>query len=147
MWSKFLKKPKFVQSSWCEVCKINCNSSDVYTKHILGKKHLKNLEKLAEPKRDTSASVSTAEQATTNPVIGPMEKPDAGKDKSTGSADPGIDLGSKKQKMVEGGAAAGAVRTCTICNVLCNSQTVFNMHLSGSKHSAMVKKLGEPAAP
>lgn len=156
IWSKAPKKPKFVQSAWCEVCKINCNSSDVFTKHILGKKHLKNLEKLAEPKKDTSTSASTAAQVTTNPIIGPMERLDASKGKSTAAVEPGKrpaqlqtqqkDLDIKKQKIVEGGAAAGAVRACTICNVVCNSQTVFNIHLSGQKHASMVKKLGESTA-
>lgn len=156
IWSKVPKKPKFVQSAWCEVCKINCNSSDVFTKHILGKKHLKNLEKLAEPKKDTSTSASTAAQVTTNPIIGPTERLDASKGKSTAWVEPGKrpaqlqtqqkDLDIKKQKIVEGGAAAGAVRACTICNVVCNSQTVFNIHLSGQKHAAMVKKLGESTA-
>ena len=30
--------------------------------------------------------------------------------------------------------------TCSICNVVCNCETVFNYHLAGQKHAAMVKK-------
>ena len=39
---------------------------------------------------------------------------------------------------MECGAAANAVRTCSICNVVSNTETVFN--LAGQKHAAMVKK-------
>lgn len=30
-----------------------------------------------------------------------------------------------------------------MCNVVCNSQTVFSSHLAGKKHAAMVKKKAE----
>ena len=77
-----------------------------------------------------------------------MENPDANKGKSVAqnsvkvaeSQAPKEDLETKRRKVLEGGAAAGAVRTCTICNVVCNSQTVFGSHLAGQKHAAMVKK-------
>jgi hypothetical protein len=146
---KWPKKNKNVQSAWCEVCKINCNSTDIYIKHLSGKKHQKNLEKLSKSKNDVSSPASNAPLASTNPVIGPIENPEANKGKSVVQnsgkkiAEPHAseeDLETKKRKMLEVGAVAGAVRTCTICNVVCNSQTVFNSHLLGQKHAAMVKK-------
>ncbi|KAG2679386.1 hypothetical protein I3843_11G049000 [Carya illinoinensis] len=148
IWKNTLKKNKVVQSAWCEVCKINCNSTDIYTKHLLGKKHQKNLEKLSKSNNDTTALTSNATPASTNPVIGPMENPEASKGNSVvpnsrkkvaRSLAP-EELEMKKLKILQGGAAAGAVRTCSICNVVCNSQTVFNSHLAGQKHAAMVKK-------
>lgn len=83
-----------------------------------------------------------------------MERPEDGsKGRASAAVEPGTrttqlqaqeeSLDLKKQKIVEGGTAAGAVRACTICNVVCNSQTVFIYHLSGQKHAQMVKKLGE----
>lgn len=57
------------------------------------------------------------------------------------------DLETKKQKVMEGGAAATAIRVCVICNVVCNSQTVFNYHLTGQKHATMVKKLANGRIP
>lgn len=143
------KKNKYVQSAWCEVCKINCNSSDIYIKHISGKKHQKNLEKLSKSKNDAGAPAPNAPLASTKPVIGPIENPEANKGKSVvqnsgekvaESQASSEDLETKKRKILGGGAAAEAIRTCAICNVVCNSQTVFNSHLAGQKHATMVKQ-------
>ncbi|XP_020581434.1 zinc finger protein 346-like isoform X2 [Phalaenopsis equestris] len=51
-----------------------------------------------------------------------------------------LDLEEKKQKVIEGGVSADAVRVCTVCNVVCNSAKVFAAHLSGEKHA--LKALG-----
>ncbi|GMI76791.1 hypothetical protein HRI_001348400 [Hibiscus trionum] len=140
-WNKGKKTAKIVQSSWCDVCQINCNSNDAYAQHLSGKKHLKNVENLEKSKDGT--------QAGTNMMIKPVENPAA--NGSHGvinvqypvAAQPEAskeDLETKKRKVMEGGAAAAAVRVCTICNVVCNSQKVFEFHLTGQKHAAMVKK-------
>lgn len=181
-------KIKVAQSAWCEVCKINCNSRDMYIAHLAGKKHLKNMEKLSKPKIHEVISATTAEElskpkihevigattaeelskpkihevisATTGnapqhaaiPMIGPQEKPDANKPKPMKAPKKTkpkkaleMDIEAKKRKVVEGGAAEGDVRLCSLCNVVCNSQTVFNDHLTGHKHAAMVKKAGSSA--
>lgn len=148
-WTRGAKKPKVVQSAWCEVCKINCNSNDVYVKHLQGKKHQKNLENLDKAKNGTSAPASLPAPAATKPIIGPTEKPMGNKSngvdvqKSQQRAATEEDLETKKRKVVESGAVARAVRVCTICNVVCNSETVFTYHLAGQKHAAMVKKQAE----
>lgn len=145
-WTRGAKKPKVVQSAWCEVCKINCNSNDVYVKHLQGKKHQKNLENLDKAKNSTSAPASLPAPAATKPIIGPTEKPVANNSngvdvqKLQKRAATEEDLETKKRKVVESGAVAQAVRVCTICNVVCNSETVFTYHLAGQKHAAMVKK-------
>lgn len=141
------KKNKVVQFAWCEVCKISCNSNEIYAKHLSGKKHLKNVEKVEKGKSD--AGGSNAPQAATVPVIGPMENPasnnpssdDIQKTQKSSTQTP-EDLETKKRKIVESGTAADSVRTCTICNVVCNSQTVFDSHLAGQKHASMMKKQG-----
>ncbi|KAG0487555.1 hypothetical protein HPP92_009650 [Vanilla planifolia] len=51
-----------------------------------------------------------------------------------------LDLESKKQKVIEEGAAADAIKVCAICNVVCNSDKVFLSHLTGEKHA--LKALG-----
>lgn len=148
-WNKAPKKIKVAQSAWCEVCEINCNSRDVYIVHLSGKKHLKNLEKLSKPKIDAGAGAAAgaaairgnALQCTTNPIIGPQEKPGTDKPKSQKAPEMGIE--AKKLKVVEGGASAAAVRLCTLCNVVCNSQTALNAHLAGHKHAAALKKQAE----
>ncbi|KAL2523051.1 zinc finger RNA-binding protein-like [Forsythia ovata] len=136
-WKRAPKKTKVVQSAWCEVCKIECNSKDVLDQHKLGKKHKKNMEKLN--------GLTSTVVAASAPLIGPQEKQD--KDKATGgqktqkrAAQRTEDLETKRRKVLEGGAAADAVRACVFCNVVCNSETVFNHHLAGQKHAAMVKK-------
>lgn len=51
------------------------------------------------------------------------------------------DLETKRQKLMKGGTAVDSLRACIICNVVCNSETVFQMHLAGQKHAAKVNKL------
>uniref|UniRef100_A0A2P2P6D0 Uncharacterized protein n=1 Tax=Rhizophora mucronata TaxID=61149 RepID=A0A2P2P6D0_RHIMU len=144
LWKKQQKKTKVtkvVQSAYCEVCKVDCNSKDVLDQHKLGKKHKKNLEKL----QAVAAVGSSVSVGSNNPIIGPQENPDKGKavskpNSKRKAAQPLEDLETKKRKVLEGGAAAEAVRTCTICNVVCNSETVFSHHLAGQKHAAMLKK-------
>ncbi|XP_062159771.1 uncharacterized protein LOC133867103 isoform X2 [Alnus glutinosa] len=132
-----------IQSAYCEVCKINCNAKSVLDKHKLGKKHKKNLEKLNNA---TASAQSSAESD--NPAIGSQEPPDIG-DKGEAvdlqnsrkkATEPVEDLETKRRKVLQGGAAAEAVRTCAMCNVVCNSEAVFNSHLAGQKHADMMKK-------
>ena len=109
------KQTKFVQSMRCEVCKIDCNSKEVYEKHMRGKKHLRNLQAQV-PRSSIDGQV----------MFGALG----------GAA--GEDLGTKKRKLLNGDAAADSVRVCTICNVTCNSQEVFNKHLAGKRHASQV---------
>ncbi|KAF8408183.1 hypothetical protein HHK36_007325 [Tetracentron sinense] len=138
-WRRGPKKTKIVQSAWCEICKIDCNSKDVLDQHKLGKKHNKNLEKIEESKKGANATVSTATPVAL--TIGPVENPAVQQMKrKVAPPVPEEDLETKRRKLLEGGAAAEAVRACAICNVVCNSDVVFNYHLAGQKHAAMVKK-------
>ncbi|KAJ4841150.1 hypothetical protein Tsubulata_016910 [Turnera subulata] len=154
-WKKLQKKTKVVQSAYCEVCKVDCNSKEVFDQHKLGKKHKKNLEKLKVAAAGSTTSVGpnirviqelkTAAAGNSIPIIGPQENPqhvttgNGKKGKKKASA-PAADLETKRRKVVEGGAAVEAVRTCSICNVVCNSETVFRLHINGQKHAAMLRK-------
>lgn len=138
--------PKVVQSAWCEVCKVKCDTVDVLNVHNSGKKHKKNLEKL------TSASAvpvpvpdSVTFVASENSTVGPVNH---GKSVCVGerklkkkAASSPKDLETKRRKVLEGGAAVSSVRTCVTCNVVCNSETVFQYHIQGQKHMAMIVKL------
>lgn len=56
------------QTGWCEVCKVSCTSDKSLQKHILGKKHKKNLknsEKIVAPSLTPIASMATI--PTSNP--------------------------------------------------------------------------------
>ncbi|KAG6396101.1 hypothetical protein SASPL_142240 [Salvia splendens] len=176
------KTTTVVQSAWCEVCKVDCNSKGVLDQHKLGRKHLKNLKKLGAAAQTiytpviaapisaitstagplpatiaTSASVPVPAPApapvsshvlpstsTGEPIIGPQEnpaitKPTKSRKKAVARTE---DLETKRRKVLEGGAEATAVRACNICNVICNSDMVFNYHIAGQKHASMAKKHG-----
>lgn len=173
IWKLLPKKTKVVQSAWCEVCKIDCNSKGVLDQHKLGKKHLKNLQKpkvatptisapivaapssasIVEPPTSiaappasivTSTSLSVPTPTPTpapsdNPFIGPQQKPKSQKSRKKAAART-EDLESKRRKVLKGGAAVDAVHACSICNVVCNSDTVFSHHIAGKKHASKAKK-------
>lgn len=135
------KKTKVVQPAFCEVCKIECTGKEVLDQHKLGKKHKKNVEKLRESLTPTQVQPS----GSSKPLIGPQLPDDKGKSISGNKSkrkkvETAEDLEKKKMKVLEGGAAASAVKICAICNVVCNSETVYNYHLAGQKHAAMLKK-------
>ncbi|XP_047165870.1 zinc finger RNA-binding protein [Vigna umbellata] len=135
-------KTKVVQPAYCEVCKIECTGKEVLDQHKLGKKHKRNLEKLRESLKSTQVQPS----GSSNPVIGPQLPDNKSKSTTSGNkikrkkAETLEDLEKKKKKVLDGGAAAEAVKICAICNVVCNSETVYNFHLTGQKHAAMLKK-------
>lgn len=137
---KGTKKMKIIQSAYCEVCKVDCNSADILAQHKLGRRHKKNMENL----KDTVAPAPIVESSSNKPVIRPPENSNKGRTvsgkKNKATAESLEDLETKRRRIVECGAAAEAVRTCSVCSVVCNSETVFNYHLSGQKHAAMVKK-------
>lgn len=112
----------------CEVCKVDCNNKDVFEKHILGRKHQKNLKLLNDP---TNAVVPVTSHASLETQMSSVQG-----QVLFGAVDK--DLESKKQKLLSGGAAVDSVRVCTICNVVCNSQEVFNKHLTGKRHADQV---------
>ncbi|KAI3973461.1 hypothetical protein MKW92_047340 [Papaver armeniacum] len=159
------KKTKVVQSAYCEVCKIDCTSRDTLANHRSGKKHKKNLEKIKEAKRIAAQppqvivpppivpsptpiqvivpppivpSPAPPPNVVTAPAVGPQEKPSKKKKAALSSKE---SLDTKRRKLLEGGTAVEAVRICKVCDVVCNSQTVFHYHLAGQKHATMVKKL------
>lgn len=128
------QQTKVVQSMRCEVCKIDCNSKEVYETHILGKKHKRNLQVQNCPTSATSSSNSN----TITDI--PSQMGSIGGQTIFGALGvaAGEELETKKRKLLDGGAVADSVRICTICNVACNSQEVFNKHLAGKKHASQV---------
>ncbi|KAJ1701646.1 hypothetical protein LUZ63_001425 [Rhynchospora breviuscula] len=53
------------------------------------------------------------------------------------------DLEAKKQKLIEIGTDASSIRTCTFCNIVCNSEKVFASHIASEKHISRVN--GRPS--
>ncbi|KAF5796882.1 putative transcription factor C2H2 family [Helianthus annuus] len=128
------KKPNTFQ---CGLCKITCTSNELLSMHIAGKKHLNKLRE--------SGLIP-------NLPFTPMVNSESNEGKTVNSdgcnmngkrAGSYMDVESKKQKILQGGAPLNAIRTCTLCNVVCNSPTVFAAHLAGQKHAAMVVQQAE----
>lgn len=143
------KKPtqsaaKVVQSACCEVCKVKCDTIEVLNVHNLGKKHKKNMEKLTKASVPVPDPVTfvTSESSAVGLPVNPGKSVCVGmrksKKKAAGSLE---DLETKRRKILEGGAPVSTVRTCVTCNVVCNSETVFQHHIQGQKHMAMILKL------
>ncbi|XP_009794341.1 uncharacterized protein LOC107796540 [Nicotiana tabacum] len=145
-WKSGHKKNK-IQSVWCEACKLEFNSKTVLDQHKLGKKHKRSLDKLrgGSVVATPASAPFVASEVSVNPFVGLQETP--GKVKSVNGQDAGKktvelveNLETKRQKVLEGGAATNEVRTCLACNVVCNSETVFRIHLAGKKHIANMSK-------
>ncbi|XP_020100668.1 zinc finger protein 346-like [Ananas comosus] len=148
---KKVKKPP-IPPAFCEVCKVDCNSADVLKTHKQGRKHKKNLQKLQE-----SITPKPVVQAPTTTVASSQETLDANqgntvtlgqqtkkkKKKAAATAASAEELELKKRRVLTGGAAEENVKVCTVCNVVANNQKVFDYHIAGQKHAAMVKKQQE----
>jgi len=117
-----MKKKTVSQNVKCKLCKIECTSVELYEKHLSGRKHTNNLQKLYAPK-----IASQAGKASTGTSGG---KRKAGATKG--------DLQTKKQKLLEGGTSVQSVKVCSICNVACNGEIAFADHMAGKKHLAQV---------
>lgn len=128
-------KTKVTKAMRCEVCKIDCNTADVYEKHILGKKHKKNLQVWNNPTTALLPGPSHANvHSSTSGIQGQVQ---------VGAE--GEELESKKRKDLSGGTPMDSVKICTVCNVMCNSEDTYSKHLAGKRHTAQVNcKLNYP---
>lgn len=116
---------KSIQPLRCEVCKIDCNSKDVYEKHVSGKKHQRNMQNQLNP---TAATLKKSYSNNGQMTFG-----------ASGVA-AAQELEKKKQKLLNGGAAVDSVMVCTVCNIACSGEEMFKKHLYGKKHAAQVIK-------
>ncbi|CAA6667366.1 unnamed protein product [Spirodela intermedia] len=123
---KSMKIAKIVQSAYCEVCSVDCNSQEVLSNHKAGKRHRKNLRK-APPQKESPAGEDD------KAAIESMKR------RSAPVADQ--DLEVKKRRLLEEGTTVESMKVCTLCNIVCNSEIVYGYHIAGQKHSSMVRKL------
>ncbi|MCD7462895.1 hypothetical protein HAX54_049590 [Datura stramonium] len=143
-WRRGQRKIK-IQPVWCGVCKLEFNSKTVLDQHKLGKRHQRSLDKLKGGSVTTAATSAplVASVVSDNPFVGLQKKPNKvnsenGQDSVEKAAVENLE--TKRQKVLEGGAATDEVRICLACNVVCNSETVFKTHLTGKKHIANITK-------
>ncbi|CAO2818524.1 unnamed protein product [Amaranthus hypochondriacus] len=150
------RKNEEPEMQWCAVCKISCTSIDGLNAHLVGKKHQKNFQKLQPSNSQSVTPPPNINAATPVPTASPLPSTDLsiqveGNTIAAETSQPETqqtkkkskvakDVETKKQNVLQCGAAADALRTCTTCNVVCNSDIVFKTHLAGQKHAAMMKK-------
>ncbi|KAG8091528.1 hypothetical protein GUJ93_ZPchr0012g21271 [Zizania palustris] len=119
-----------------------CDTQDVLRIHKTGKKHKKNLEKLQDfitPKPVKPPNISVAANMAPAAVATSVLPVVQTKKKKSFAATP-EELEVKKRRVLEAGAAQGEVKICTVCNVVVNSQKVYQFHIAGQKHQAMAQK-------
>ncbi|XP_056857158.1 uncharacterized protein LOC130506521 isoform X1 [Raphanus sativus] len=118
--ANFLSKPMheaaLVEPVLCNVCQISCANKDAYTRHTYGKRHRQNLELQTGKSENMSRG---------GPVRLPTEK-------------------NRKKNTSEGRSKPKGNYPCRLCNVVCQSQVVFESHLKGQKHASML--LGQSEA-
>ncbi|CAA0806033.1 Unknown protein [Striga hermonthica] len=154
---------------WCELCKADCNTLEVLNKHLIGKKHQKNLKTFNK----TQTVVQTGQASQTEPPENQLPSQDncpenytqvekqklqesetiaeAGKNVTT---DFSGNVRGLKRKMRGGKNGRITKRrpvepprpkeviplVCELCNVKCESQVGFQSHLVGKKHLANAKR-------
>lgn len=135
----------------CDLCKITCNTLEMYNNHVSGKKHNKKIKNLTMGDKPiqfvpaTSTSPETQTPTTNDndqehvPSSSQMEPKPKTKSKSASKDD----IETKKRKVLESGAKDDAVKVCNLCNIVCNGPKVFEYHCMGQKHRSMIKKQEE----
>ncbi|KAK1306419.1 hypothetical protein QJS10_CPA10g01946 [Acorus calamus] len=106
----------------CEACNVVCNSKVVFGTFV-----------------DTIKICEACNMAT----LQTEEKDVTRKSKKKRASAAVEDVETKKKKLLESGTSADTIRVCKLCNVVCNSEVVFDQHVMGLKHLAMVKKQRE----
>lgn len=101
---------------------------------------MQKLQEAITPRPQKPQAATKPAKNTAAPVA---NKGEAGSGKKTKRKEAPEDLEVKKRRVLEGGAEPNQVMVCTICNVVVNSQTVYDSHIRGSKHAAMVKQQQE----
>ncbi|CAL9244454.1 unnamed protein product [Arabidopsis halleri] len=114
--AKPIQEAVLVEPLLCKVCQISFTNNDTYKNHTSGKRHRKNLERQSGKSK--------------NILVGPA-KP----------SKEVLEKHKKNKKVVIGGRAkTNADFACRMCNVVCQSQIVFDSHLRGQKHANMLSQ-------
>lgn len=114
--AKPIHQAVLVEPLLCKVCQISFTNNDTYKNHTYGKKHRNNLELQSGKSK--------------NILVGPAEPSKEVLEKHN----------MNKKVMIESRAQANAEFVCLMCNVVCQSQIVFNSHLRGKKHANMLSQ-------
>lgn len=167
-----MKSQQPCQPAYCELCKVDCNSLEIFEQHKNGKKHQKNLKAhnglqtlnkvvVEEQKPEIQSQIEVKIGEQTAIEAGVSEESAAMKRKKMSLESQGNGLKIKKKN----GKAAKRLKSddgskrpvepvkpkvvplvCELCNVKCESPMVFQAHLTGKKHLTNIKRFhGEQA--
>ncbi|KAG7535030.1 Zinc finger C2H2 superfamily [Arabidopsis thaliana x Arabidopsis arenosa] len=114
--AKPIQEAVLVEPLLCKVCQISFTNNDTYKNHTYGKRHRNNLELQSGKSK--------------NILVGPAEPSKEVLEKHK----------KNKKVMIEGRAKTNADFACRMCNVVCQSQIVFDSHLRGQKHANMLSQ-------
>ncbi|EFH40981.1 hypothetical protein ARALYDRAFT_496271 [Arabidopsis lyrata subsp. lyrata] len=114
--AKPIQEAVLVEPLLCKVCQISFTNKDAYKSHTYGKRHRKNLELQSGKSK--------------NILVGPAEPSKEVLEKHK----------KNKKVLIEGRAKTNADFACRLCNVVCQSQIVFDSHLRGQKHANMLSQ-------
>ncbi|CAG7883389.1 unnamed protein product [Brassica rapa] len=114
---KPIKEAALVEPVLCNVCQIRCANKDAYNSHTYGKRHRKNLE----------LQTGKSENMSRGPVGLPTEVLEKQKNRKKNASE-----GSRTKPKGH--------YSCRLCNVVCQSQVVFESHLKGQKHATMMSQ-------
>ncbi|XP_020883449.1 uncharacterized protein LOC9300798 isoform X2 [Arabidopsis lyrata subsp. lyrata] len=118
--AKPIQEAVLVEPLLCKVCQISFTNKDAYKSHTYGKRHRKNLELQSGKSK--------------NILVGPAEPSKEVLEKHK----------KNKKVLIEGRAKTNADFACRLCNVVCQSQIVFDSHLRGQKHANMLSQSEAP---
>uniref|UniRef100_A0A7N0TWR2 C2H2-type domain-containing protein n=1 Tax=Kalanchoe fedtschenkoi TaxID=63787 RepID=A0A7N0TWR2_KALFE len=139
---KASKRAKTILFAYCDICKVHCSSNENLSAHKMGRNHLKLLAKLgiAEEVTPTPGNDMLA------PKIGSPHQDNANKSslselslnvRNQDEASKGM-INSQNHNTHHDGKIG-----CTLCNITCNSETVFLTHLAGRKHAAVARRAAQ----
>ncbi|KAI7745206.1 hypothetical protein M8C21_016627 [Ambrosia artemisiifolia] len=119
----------------CEICNITCTGSELLKNHIAGKKHLKKVKELGQlPILPLTPSASPVNMEGVEPSNLPST-PIASQD--TPPTKPVVNPEINEGKTVN---LHGVKSVCELCGVICDTDEMLKLHMSGKKHRKNVEK-------
>ncbi|PKA48769.1 hypothetical protein AXF42_Ash018711 [Apostasia shenzhenica] len=133
--------------AWCDVCRVDCTSAEALAKHRNGRRHQRTLQLLQQIEGRQGMVVPAANECIQQEQISTSVGPDtiianeATETPTLIGAEDAICGATKSKKRKRGKhAKPEQARICLLCDAPCNSQAMFEKHLSGKKHLSKIKR-------
>ncbi|KAH0463692.1 hypothetical protein IEQ34_008274 [Dendrobium chrysotoxum] len=146
--ASLLLQPSTLPLSWCDICRVDCNSLKVLEKHRTGKRHKRTVQLLERMEGRSEMAEKLVADNDIKPeqhnesvavpiegmkVIGPIET-------SNINCDATANLKKKRKR----NSTPEQPRVCVLCNAVCNSEAMFQAHLAGKKHASRIYQFQRP---